>query len=83
MQIPFLPVRGRELPRFMVGNIVPRMDMYETSTLPSPMVPHLHQGNGYIKRKLRAWRVQKFIALVGADTVLTSAGPQTTRCNGR
>ena len=46
------------------------------------MVPRLHQCNGYIKRKLRVWRVQKCIALVGADTVLTSAGPQTTPCHG-
>ena len=40
------------------------------------MVPRLNQCNGYIKRKLRAWRVQKCIALVGADIVLISAGPQ-------
>ena len=46
------------------------------------MVPRLHQCNGYIKRKLRAWRVQKCIALVGADIALTSAGPQTTPCHG-
>ena len=54
----------------------------ETSGLPIPMVPRLHQCNGYIKRKLRAWRVQKCIALVDADIALTSAGPQTTRCHG-
>ena len=46
------------------------------------MVPRLHQCNGYIKRKLRAWRVQKCIALVGADVALTSAGPHTTLCHG-
>ena len=42
-------------------------------------------GNGEfnnIKKKLPAWRVQKCIALVGADTVLTSAVPQTTPCHG-
>ena len=38
------------------------------------MVPRLHQCNGYIKRKLWAWRVQKCIALVGADIALTSGG---------
>ena len=54
------------------------MEICEISTLPSPMVQRFHQGDGYIKRKLRAWRVKKCIALVGADTVLTSAGPQTT-----
>ena len=46
------------------------------------MVPRLHQCNGYIKRKLRAWRVKKCIALVGTDIALTSAGPQTTPCHG-
>ena len=57
-------------------------EICETSGLPIPVVPRLHQCNGYIKRKLRAWRVQKCIALVYADTALTSAGPQTTPCNG-
>ena len=46
------------------------------------MLPCLHQCNGYSKRKIRAWRVQKCIALVGADIALTSAGPETTQCNG-
>ena len=58
------------------------MEICETSALPIPMVPPLHQSNGYIKRKLREWRVQKFIALVGADTVLTTAWPQTTPLHG-
>ena len=34
------------------------------------MVPCLHQGNIYEKRKLRIWRDQKCIALVGAKTHL-------------
>ena len=38
----------------------------------------MHQSNGYIKRSLRVWRAEKCIAFVGAETVLTSAGPQTT-----
>ena len=50
--------------------------------LPILMVPHLHQSNGYIKRKLRVWRAQKCNALVGAETVLTSAGPQSTPLHG-
>ena len=54
------------------------MDICETSANPITMVPRLHQSNGYIKRKLRAWRVQNYIALVGADTVLTSAWKQIT-----
>ena len=75
-------VQGRKLTRAMGGNIGSREEICETSSLPIPMVPRLHQCNGYIKRKLRAWRVQKCITLVGADTVLTSAGPQTTPCHG-
>ena len=78
----YLPVRGRKLPRFMGGSIRPGMEICGTSGLPIPMVPRLDQRNGYMKRKLRALRVQKCIALVGADTVLTSAGPQTTPCHG-
>ena len=82
MQIPYLPVRGRKLPRAMGGDIGSTKEICEISSLPIPMVPRLHQCNGYIKRKLRAWRVQKGITLVGADTVLTSAEPKTTTCHG-
>ena len=64
------------------GSIGPRMEICETSVLPIPMVQRLHQNNGYIKRKLRAWRVQKCIALVGADTVLTTAWKQSTPFHG-
>ena len=66
----------------MGGSIGPRMEICGTSALPIPMVPRLHQSNGYIKRKLRSWRVQKCIALVGADTVLTTAWLQTTPFHG-
>ena len=51
-----------------------RMEICETSSLPIPMVPRLHQSNGYIKRKLRIWGAQKCIALAYAETVLTSVG---------
>ena len=78
VQIPYLPLRLSKVPRFMGGSIRPRMEICETSALPIPMVPRLHQSNGYIKRKLRAWRVQKCIAKVGADTVLTTAWKQNT-----
>ena len=76
VQIPYLPLRGSKVPRFMGGSIGSRIEICETSALPIPMVPRLHQSNGYIKRKLRAWRVQNCIALVGADTELTSAWKQ-------
>ena len=54
------------------------MEIYDSSGLPIPMVPRLHQSNVYIKRKLRVWIAQKCTALVGAETVFTSAGLQTT-----
>ena len=57
-------------------------EICETSGLQIPMVPRLHQSNGYIKRKLRAWGVHKCIALVGSDLALRTAGPQTAPCHG-
>ena len=82
VQISHLPVQGRKLPRVMGGSTGSTKEICENSGLPIPMVPRLYQCNGYIKRKLRAWRVQKCIALVVADIALTSAGPQTTPCHG-
>ena len=78
VQTTYLPLCGSKVPRFMGGSIGHRMERCEISALPIPMVPRLHQSNDYMKRKLRAWRVQKCIPLVGADTVLTSSGPETT-----
>ena len=86
MQIPYLSLRGRKVPHFIVGSMGnrsgPRMEICENSALLIPMVPCLHQSNGYIKRNLRAWRVQNCIALVSADTVLSTAWPQTTPFHG-
>ena len=79
MQIAYLPVQGRKVPRFMGGSIGPRMEICGTSGLPLLIVPRLHQNNGYIKRKLLAWRVQKCITLVGAVAVFTSAGRKVPR----
>ena len=42
------------------------------------MVLGFHQCNAYIKRKVRVWRVQKYIPLIGAKTSLTCAGLKTT-----
>ena len=75
VQKTYLPVRGCKVSRFIGGSIGPRMEICETSCLPIPMVPRLHQSNGYIKRKLRVWIAQKCITLVGAKNVVTSAGP--------
>ena len=47
------------------------------------MVRCLHQGNIYIKRKIREWRDQKCICLVGAKTPVTCAGRQTIPSQGR
>ena len=54
------------------------MEVCETSSLQTAMVPRLHQSNGYFKRKLRVWRARKCNALDGAETPLTFAGSQTT-----
>ena len=78
MEKPHLHVQVCKLPCFMCGSIGLRMEICETSGLPIPMLPHFHQSNVYIKRKLRLWRAQKCIALVDEETVFTSAGPQTT-----
>ena len=50
---------------------------------PIAMVPCLHQGNIYTKRKLRVWRDQKCIPLVGPITPLTYVGRKNTPCRGR
>ena len=47
------------------------------------LVPCLHQGNIYTKRKLRVSRDQKCIPLVGAIIPLTCAGRQSTPSRGR
>ena len=83
VQTPHLPLRGNKMPRFMGCSIGPRMEICETVALPIPIVPRLHQSNGYIKKKLQAWRVQKCIAQVGVDIVLNtvcSIGPRMEIC---
>ena len=47
------------------------------------MEPCFHQGNIYTKRKLRVWRDQKCIPLVGAITPLNYAGRHNTPSRGR
>ena len=47
------------------------------------MVPCLHKGNIYTKRKLRVWSDQKCIPLVGARTQLTCVGRQNTSSRER
>ena len=47
------------------------------------MVPGLHHGNIYNKRKLMIWRDQKCIRLVGAKTILPCAGRQNRAKTGK
>ena len=73
-----IPVRAVKLPRFNLCGIRPRPESYVNWGGLIAMVPHLHQGNMYTKRKLRIWQDQKCIWLVGAKTILPCAGCQTT-----
>ena len=72
------PVRARKLPIFRTLRIGPSMEYCGNSGVPIAMVPCLHQSNVYIKKKLRVWRVQKCIPLVGGKTSFIFAVLQTT-----
>ena len=69
--ITHLPMRVVKIPRFEVGGIGPRTKSCQNWDGPIALVPCLPQGNINTKRKLRAWRDQKCISLVGAITPLT------------
>ena len=71
-------MRAVKLPRLKGGGIGPRTETCVNWGGSIVMVPSLHQGNIYIKRKLRVWKDQKCIPLVGAKTPVTCAGRQTT-----
>ena len=58
------------------------MEICKNSGLPIHVVPRLHQSNDNIERRLRKCRGEKSNAVVGAETVLSSAGPQTTPFHG-
>ena len=76
-------MRAVKIPRLEGGSIGPRTESWVNCDGPISMVPCLHQGNVYTKRKLRVWRDQKCIPLVGAITPLTCAGRENTPCRGR
>ena len=80
---PLLPVQADKLPRLKGDGIGPKTETCVNWGGSIAMVPCLHQGNFYIKRKLRVWRAQKCICLVGAKTTLTCAGWQITPSQGR
>ena len=67
-----------KVPRLEGGSIGPRTESLVNWDGPMAMVPCLHQGNIYTKRKLAVWRDQKCIPLVGAITALNCAGLHIT-----
>ena len=76
-------MRTVKIPRPEGGSIGSRTESWVNCDGPIFMVPCLHQGNIYTKRKLRVWRDQKCIPLIGAITPLTCAGCQNTPSRGR
>ena len=73
-----LNVRSVKIPRLELGSIGTRTESRINWDGPMAMLPCFHQGNIYTKRKLRVWRDQKCIPIVGAITPLTCAGRQST-----
>ena len=76
-------MRAVKIPRLEGGSIGPRTESLVNCDGPMAMVPCLHQGNIYTKRKLRVWRDQKCIPLVGATTTLTCVSRHNTRSRCR
>ena len=76
-------MRALKIHRLEGGSIVPSTESCINCDGPISMVPCLHQGNIYEKRKLRVWRDQNCIPLVGAIISLTCAGRQNTQSRGR
>ena len=66
---------GVIIPRLDGGSIGPRTESCVSCDGHMAMVPSFNQGNIYTKRKLRVWRDQKCIPLVGAITALNWDGP--------
>ena len=77
-----LPSMGLQTTAVHGGQYRPRMEICGNSGLPIAMVPGLHQSNVHTKGKLRTWRAQKCIPLVGSKTALISIGLQTTAVHG-
>ena len=69
-------MRTSKVPSLKLYDIAPRTESCVNWVGPITMVPCLHQGNVNIKRKLRGWRAQKCLRLVGAETSLPCAGRQ-------
>ena len=71
-------MRAVIIPHHEGGSIGPSAESLGNWDGPMAMVPCLHQGNIYTKRKLRVWRDEKCIPLVGAITPLNCAGSHNT-----
>ena len=82
MQKPFFSVRAVKLLHLKGVGVCSRTQTCVNWVGPIAVVPSLHQGNISIKRKIRVWRDQKCIRVVGAKTPLTCEGRQTTRLKG-
>ena len=75
-------MRAVIIPRLEGGSIGPRTESLVNWDGPIAMVPCLQQGNIYTKWKLRVWRDQKCIPLVGAITPHNCAGRHNTPSRG-
>ena len=69
-------MRAGKIPRLEGGSIGPRTESCVNCDGSIPMVQCVLQENIYAKRKLRVWRDQKCIPLVGEITPLNGAGRQ-------
>ena len=72
-----------KIPRLEAGSIGPRKESCVNWDGPIAMVPCLHQAHFFTKRKLRVWRDQKCIPLVGAIIPHTCAGRESTQSRER
>ena len=76
-------MRAVKVPRLEGGSIGPITESCINCDGPISRVQCLHQGNIYTKRKLRVWRDQKCIPLVGAINPLNGSVRQITPSRGR
>ena len=71
-------MRAVKIPCLEGGRIGPSTESLGNWDGPMAMVPCLHQGNIYTKRKLPVWRDEKCIPLVGSITPHNCADSQNT-----
>ena len=76
-------MRAVKIPCLEGGRTGPSTESCINCDGPISMVPCLHQGNIYIKRKLQVWRDQKCTPLVGSITPLNCEGRHNTLSRGR